>query len=284
MDTKTKLHSIVLLIVFALVSMHAQSQCLYEYYGKAGDTLYIGEDARYNDPNAGPPYVQWVDVIIRDSTDAEGNRYWWFPSDNPGQYYKQFTDGSVEFRTYNERRQYWYGMCDTPGFVRRSGGATVFLGYDVIYLFRKPAWAMRYAKYDVVDDSLIYTEYDYFVVPGFGEVLELETHHGIGKRRLVGAVVNGVRYGCAATTTSVDDEQLGPTSLRVEGSSIHIGGEIPPGSVVQVFDLHGRLQRQVEVNPYDAIHLDDLPRGVYFATVVDARGASPRLPLRIVIR
>jgi hypothetical protein len=284
MDTKTKLHSIVLLIVFALVSMHAQSQCLYEYYGKAGDTLYIGEDARYNDPNAGPPYVQWVDVIERDSTDEDGGRYWWFKNASPGTFYHQLVDGSVEYVESYRRARYRYGMCDVPGYIRRDEAAMEFLGYDVIYLFRKPAWAMRYARYRVFGDSLVYTEYDYFVVPGFGEVLELETHHGIGMRRLVGAVVNGVRYGCAATTTSVDDEQLGPTSLRVEGSSIHIGGEIPPGSVVQVFDLHGRLQRQVQVNPYDAIHLDDLPRGVYFATVVDARGASPRLPLRIVIR
>jgi hypothetical protein len=284
MDTKTKLHSIVLLIVFALVSMHAQSQCLYEYYGKAGDSLYIGEDSDRPKPDEPPPYVYWIDAIARDSTDGEGGRYWWFEGASDDSYYKQYPNGSVEYFWKGVSSEFRYGMCDEPGQLRKTSEAMLFLGYDVIYLFRKPAWAMRYARYRVYGDSLVYTEYDYFVVPGFGEVLELETHHGIGKRRLVGAVVNGVRYGCAATTTSVDDEQLGPTSLRVEGSSIHIGGEIPPGSVVQVFDLHGRLQRQVQVNPYDAIHLDDLPRGVYFATVVDARGASPRLPLRIVIR
>jgi hypothetical protein len=281
---RIKLHIIVLAIALALLTQLAHAQCLYDYFGKAGDTLFIGSDSRYNDTTAGPPYVWYVNVIERDSTDDQGNRYWWFNRNQPGTFYRQFVDGSVESMYAYSRADYRYGMCDQPGYIRRDEAAMEFLGYDVIYLFRKPAWAMRYARYYIDGDSLIYTEYDYFVVPGFGEVLELETHHGIGKRRLVGAVVNGVRYGCAATTTSVDDEQLGPTSLRVEGSSIHIGGEIPPGSVVQVFDLHGRLQRQVQVNPYDAIHLDDLPRGVYFATVVDARGASPRLPLRIVIR
>jgi hypothetical protein len=241
---------VVVLVILTLSTVHAQSQCLYEYYGKAGDTLYIGEDSDRPRPDEPPPYVQWVDVIERDSTDEDGGRYWWFKNASPGTFYHQLVDGSVEYVESYRRARYRYGMCDVPGYIRRDEAAMEFLGYDVIYLFRKPAWAMRYARYYIDGDSLIY----------------------------------GVRYGCAATTTSVDDEQLGPTSLRVEGSSIHIGGEIPPGSVVQVFDLHGRLQRQVQVNPYDAIHLDDLPRGVYFATVVDARGASPRLPLRIVIR
>jgi hypothetical protein len=279
---RIKLHIIVLALALALLPQVMHSQCLYEYFGKAGDTLYIGEDSRYNDTTAGPPYVQWVRVIDRDSTDEQGGRYWWFKNASPGTYYRQYADGSVDFLTSYQRNQYWYGMCDEPGYIRRNSGAMQFLGYDVIYLFRKPAWAMRYARYDTVGDSLIYTEYDYFVVPGFGEVLELETHHGIGQRRLVGAVVNGVRYGSAAITTSVD-QQDGLVALRVEGSSIHIGGEIPPGSSVHIYTVQGQLQRNVRVNPYDVVQLDDLPRGIYFAVIYDASHQRTRGPVRVVV-
>ena len=279
---RTKLHIIVLAIALTLLPQLAHAQCLYEYYGKAGDTLYIGEDSRYNDTTAGPPYVQWVRVIERDSTDEQGGRYWWFKNASPGTYYHQLVDGSVEYVESYRRAHYRYGMCDVPGYIRRDEAAMEFLGYDVIYLFRKPAWAMRYARYRIFDDSLIYTEYDYFVVPGFGEVLELETHHGIGKRRLVGAVVNGVRYGSAAITTSVD-QQDSPVALRVEGSSIHIGGEIAPGSSVHIYTVQGQLQRNVVVNPYDVVQLDDLPRGMYFAVIYDASHQRTRGPVRVVV-
>lgn len=279
---RIKLHIIVLAIALTLLPQLAHAQCLYEYYGKAGDTLYIGEDSRYNDTTAGPPYVQWVDVIERDSTDEEGGRYWWFKNASPGTFYHQLVDGSVEYVESYRRAHYRYGMCDVPGYIRRDEAAMEFLGYDVIYLFRKPAWAMRYARYRIFDDSLVYTEYDYFVVPGFGEVLELETHHGIGKRRLVGAVVNGVRYGSAAITTSVE-QQDSPVALRVEGGSIHIGGEIPPGSSVHIYTLQGQLQRSVVVNPYDVVQLDDLPRGMYFAVIYDASHQRSRGPVRVVV-
>ncbi len=279
---RIKLHIIVLAIALGLLPQLAHAQCLYEYYGKAGDTLYIGEDSRYNDTTAGPPYVQWVDVIERDSTDEQGGRYWWFKNATPGTYYHQLVDGSVEYVESYRRARYRYGMCDVPGYIRRDQSAMVFLGYDVIYLFRKPAWAMRYARYRIFDDSLVYTEYDYFVVPGFGEVLELETHHGIGQRRLVGAVVNGVRYGSAAITTSVD-QQDSPVALRVEGSSIHIGGEIAPGSSVHIYTVQGQLQRNVVVNPYDVVQLDDLPRGMYFAVIYDASHQRSRGPVRVVV-
>lgn len=279
---RIKLHIIVLAIALTLLPQLAHSQCPYEYYGKAGDTLYIGEDSRYNDTTAGPPYVQWVRVIERDSTDEQGGRYWWFKNASPGTYYHQLVDGSVEYVESYRRAHYRYGMCDVPGYIRRDEAAMEFLGYDVIYLFRKPAWAMRYARYRIFDDSLIYTEYDYFVVPGFGEVLELETHHGIGKRRLVGAVVNGVRYGSAAITTSVE-QQDSPVALRVEGSSIHIGGEIPPGSSVHIYTVQGQLQRSVVVNPYDVVQLDDLPRGMYFAVIYDASHQRSQGPVRVVV-
>ncbi len=94
---RIKLLIIVLALALALLPQLMHSQCLYEYFGKAGDTLYIGEDSRYNDTTAGPPYVQWVDVIERDSTDEQGGRYWWFKNYSPGTYYRQYADGSVEF-------------------------------------------------------------------------------------------------------------------------------------------------------------------------------------------
>ncbi len=279
---RIKLHIIALAIALTLLPQLAHSQCPYEYYGKAGDTLYIGEDSRYNDTTAGPPYVWYVNVIERDSTDDQGNRYWWFNRNQPGNFYRQLVDGSVESMYAYRRADYSYGMCDVPGYIRRDESAMEFLGYDVIYLFRKPAWAMRYARYHIDGDSLIYTEYDYFVVPGFGEVLELETHHGIGQRRLVGAVVNGVRYGSAAITTSVE-QQDSPVALRVEGSSIHIGGEIAPGSSVHIYTVQGQLQRSVVVNPYDVVKLDDLPRGMYFAVIYDASHQRSRGPVRVVV-
>lgn len=279
---RIKLHIIVLAIALTLLPQLAHTQCLYEYFGKAGDTLFIGSDSRYNDTTAGPPYVWYVNVIERDSTDDQGNRYWWFNRNQPGNFCRQLVDGSVEEIESYRRVDYQYGMCDVPGYIRRYQAAMEFLGYDVIYLFRKPAWAMRYARYHIDGDSLIYTEYDYFVVPGFGEVLELETHHGIGQRRLVGAVVNGVRYGSAAITTSVE-QQDSPVALRVEGSSIHIGGEIAPGSSVHIYTVQGQLQRSVVVNPYDVVQLDDLPRGMYFAVIYDASHQRSRGPVRVVV-
>jgi hypothetical protein len=60
MNMRIRLHIIVLAIALALLPQLAHAQCLYEYYGKAGDTLYIGEDSRYNDTTAGPPYVYWM--------------------------------------------------------------------------------------------------------------------------------------------------------------------------------------------------------------------------------
>jgi hypothetical protein len=279
---RIKLHIIVLAIALALLPQVMHSQCLYEYFGKAGDTLYIGEDSDRPRPDEPPPYVWYVNVIERDSTDDQGNRYWWFNRNQPGNFYRQLVDGSVEEIESYRRVDYQYGMCDVPGYIRRYQAAMEFLGYDVIYLFRKPAWAMRYARYHIDGDSLIYTEYDYFVVPGFGEVLELETHHGIGQRRLVGAVVNGVRYGSAAITTSVD-QQDSPVALRVEGSSIHIGGEIAPGSSVHIYTVQGQLQRNVLVNPYDVVQLDDLPRGMYFAVIYDASHQRTRGPVRVVV-
>lgn len=275
---RTFLISIVLLALPHAV----KAQCFDEYYGKAGDTLYYGGESRPWDGGPTQYGVRYTRVITKDSTSPDGSRFWWFLGAGPDAAFMQHPSGGVSLLFSGVVQEPMYGMCDIPDRVYRSSGM-VYLGLDVILLFGKPTLAQRYAKYRFYGDSAKYAELDYFVVPQFGEVLEYETHHGIEQIRLVGAVVNGVRYGYAATITSVAEE---PTALplRIEGDVLRASGAITSGSEVQVYDLRGQLVLRMPIEPHGSVSVAALSSGLYMALVVDPRSGARTTPVRVVVR
>jgi hypothetical protein len=100
---------------------------------------------------------------------------------------------------------------------------------------------------------------------------------------LVGAVVNGVRYGYAATITSVAEE---PTALplRIEGDVLRASGAISSGSEVQVYDLRGQLVLRMPIEPHGSVSVAALSSGLYMALVVDPRSGARTTPVRVVVR
>jgi hypothetical protein len=274
------MRTLLISIVLLALPHAARAQCFDEYFGTAGDTLYYGSERWGSGPTEYA--VQYTRVITKDSTAPDGGRYWWTLRGGPDPVIMQHPSGAVSLIFTGVVQEPKYGMCDIPDRVYRSSGM-VYLGLDVILLFGKPTLAQRYAKYRFYGDSAEYAELDYFVVPQFGEVLEYETHHGIEQIRLVGAVVNGVRYGYAATITSVAEE---PTALplRIEGDVLRASGAITSGSEVQVYDLRGQLVLRMPIEPHGSVSVASLSGGLYMALVVDPRSGARTMPVRVVVR
>lgn len=275
--------SILLRIIIVLaLPITAGAQCIDEFYGRAGDTLYYGEEQGPFGTEPGKPYVWYISAIRKDSVAEDGTRRWWFTVEPDANGTIQYPSGRVAEISAGKVKQSMYGMCDTPGQIHYGRGM-VFLGYDLIRLFGKPTVAMRYARYRFYPDTAVYTEYDFFVVPSFGEVLEYETHHGLEKRRLVGAVVNGVRYGAALTTNVAEDR--GPIApIWVDGGVVRAGGTIAPGSHLEVYDVHGRCVQRAVLDPHGSVALETLPSGLYLAVILDARSSQRSIPVRVVVR
>ncbi len=276
------MRTLLISIVLLALPHAARAQCFDEYFGKAGDTLYYGGEIVPWGGGDTSYYIQYSRVITKDSTADDGSRYWWFLGAGPDAAFMQHPSGGVSLLFSGVVQEPMYGMCDIPDRVYRSSGM-VYLGMDVILLFGKPTLSHRYAKYRFYGDSAEYAELDYFVVPQFGEVLEYETHHGIEQIRLVGAVVNGVRYGYAATITSVTEEQA-TLPLRIEGDFLRASGAISSGSEVQVYDLRGLLVMRMPIEPHGSVSVASLSGGLYMALVVDPRSGTRTMPVRVVVR
>lgn len=273
-----------LLMTFALscLVVRAGDDCAFRYLGSTGDTVFIGWDSFPRDPNYTNVAITRIDVVVKDSIDGVGNRYWWKGDIGNDWYIVQTVDGVVSTIQDGVKLSDIIGLCDSIGQVRKVGVYDLeYLGEQVIYLMKRPTLARTYFRWFRNSlDSLIPQSFDYYV-EYLGKVLTVKADHGSDSERAVGAVLSGVRYG--SNPTSVID---GPSTTKpawdLSYGQLRLLSQPAEELEVIVTDLTGRVALDQVVQGNGAIDVSALSSGAYIICVKNLTTSSVSCSLTLL--
>ncbi|MBK6419325.1 MAG: hypothetical protein IPF79_09070 [Ignavibacteria bacterium] len=217
--------------------------------------MFIGWDNYPRDPSYTQVAITRIDVVVKDSIDSVGNRYWWYEDIRKDWYIVQTLDGVVS--TYQSGVKLFdaIGLCDSIGQVRKTGVYELeYLGEQVIYLMKRPTRARAYFRWFRNSlDSLIPQAIDYYV-EFMGRVLVVDADHGSESERAVGAVISGVRYG--GNPTSIDEVQSSLTrTWHYSDGRVYLESSVNDEVEITVTDVTGRLLFIRSVGGADVVDL-----------------------------
>jgi hypothetical protein len=274
--------SLLMTLALSCIVVRAGDDCAFKYLGFAGDSVFIGWDNYPRDPNYTQVAITRIDVVVKDSIDSAGNRYWWKGDIRNDWYIVQTVDGVVSTFQGGVKLADIIGLCDTVGQVRKIGvNESEYLGEQVIYLMKRPTLARTYYRcFRSSLDSLIPQAFDYYV-ENLGKVLTVKADHGSESERVVGAVLSGVRYG--GNPTSVFD---GPLDTKrtwdVSYGQLHLRCLPSDELEVTVTDLTGRVALDRMAQGNEVIDLSYLPIGAYLVCVKNHTTSSVSCSLTLL--
>ncbi len=105
--------SLLMALALSCIVVRAGDDCNFRYLGSAGDTVFIGFDRYPRDPNYTNVGIRRIDVIVKDSTDSVGNRYWWREGNDIDGYIVQSVDGLVCKYRSGVKQFELISLCDT---------------------------------------------------------------------------------------------------------------------------------------------------------------------------
>ncbi|MBK9184022.1 MAG: T9SS type A sorting domain-containing protein [Ignavibacteria bacterium] len=274
--------SLLMALALSCIVVRAGDDCTFRYLGFAGDTVFIGWDRYPRDPSYTQVPITRIDVVVKDSVDSAGNRYWWKGDIGSNWYIVQTEDGVVSTIQDGVKLSEIIGLCDTIGQVRKIGVYELkYLGEQVIYLMKKPTLARTYFRWFRNSlDSLIPQSFDYYV-EYLGKVLTVNADHGSESERAVGAVLSGVRYG--GNPTSVID---GPSTTKptwdVSYGQIRLRCQPMEELEVLVTDLTGRVAFNRMVQGNGLVDVSGLSSGAYIICVKNLTTSSVSCSLTLL--
>ncbi|MBK6292032.1 MAG: T9SS type A sorting domain-containing protein [Ignavibacteria bacterium] len=269
-------------LALSCIVVRAGDDCNFRYLGSAGDTVFIGWDRYPRDPNYTQVPITRIDVVVKDSIDSAGNRYWWYGDIDNDWYIVQAVDGVVGTYRNGAKLFETIGLCDTIGQVRRIGVYELkYLGEQVIYLMKKPTLARTYFRWFRNSlDSLIPQAFDYYV-EYLGQVLVVSADHGSESERVVGAVLSGVRYG-GNPTSVIDGPSTRKPTWDVSYGQLRLRCQPMEELEVLVTDLTGRVAFDRMVQGNGVVDVSGLSSGAYIICVKNLTTSSVSCSLTLL--
>lgn len=257
---------------FLAVHTSVRSQCA-TFFAPALKTLYVGNT---------PATITDTVEIVRDSTDEEGNRYFWlsYNGRDTARSYMVTHGGQVFICDETSCRTELYRLCDTVGARWLLYGSTYmqYLGWRNRVVFGITRQVRTYLKQTRIDDTYTGTEY-HFVLDSFGCIAIRDYELNWQESRAIqGAWLGDRFYGDEAVSAGDRppvDEQTPHAYYNQAQHTIVVDARcsVGIGSLhVRLFDVTGSLLRYVRLEPGERYEQSPPGRGALFCMVTNDRG------------